>query len=86
MGTSQRMHSRFRQTRWRAGYSPGEVDEFVTVVEDALRSPTPPRVSASEIAQHRFTPVRMMPGYDPDEVDDYLDVAERRLREREGRS
>jgi DivIVA domain-containing protein len=72
----------FGQTRWRAGYRCDEVDAFVRVVEDALRSPTP-RISSSDVARQRFTPVRLMLGYDPDDVDVYLDRAAQQLTQRE---
>jgi DivIVA domain-containing protein len=72
----------FRHTRWRSGYDPGQVDEFVETVEDALRSPTPLLTSA-EVARQRFTPVLLKPGYDMDDVDDYLADAEHRLTARE---
>jgi DivIVA domain-containing protein len=75
------MDKRFRQTRWRAGYKPDEVDGFVEMVDDALRSPTP-RLSAADVAGSRFTPVLLMPGYHMGDVDHYLDLAQRQLRER----
>jgi DivIVA domain-containing protein len=75
---------RFRQTRWPAGYSMGEVDHFVTVVEDALAFGVPP-ISSTDIATRRFTPVQLKPGYDMDEVDQYLEEARRSLRDREDR-
>jgi DivIVA domain-containing protein len=84
MSSGSKKHPHFRPTRWRAGYRPEEVDAFVDVVEDALRSPTP-RVSASDVSQHRFTPVRLMAGYDPDDVDAYLDKVQRELDQRKRR-
>lgn len=72
------MDKRFRQTRWRAGYNPDEVDGFVEAVDDALRSPTP-RLSARDVARTRFTPVMLMTGYHMGDVDDYLDRAQRQL-------
>ena len=75
------MDKRFRQTRWRAGYKPDEVDGFVEAVDDAMRSPTP-RLSASDVAGSRFTPVMFMPGYHMGDVDEFLARAERRLVER----
>jgi len=72
------MDKRFRQTKWRAGYKPEEVDGFVEVVDDALRSPNP-RLSATAIARSRFTPVVFMSGYHMGDVDDYLENAERQL-------
>jgi DivIVA domain-containing protein len=68
------MDTRFRQTRWRAGYKPDEVDGFVESVDDALRSPAP-RVSATDVARSRFTPVLLMRGYHMGDVDEYLDQA-----------
>jgi DivIVA domain-containing protein len=75
------MDKRFRQTRWRAGYKPDEVDGFVEMVDDALRSPTP-RLTPVEVAQSRFTPVLFMTGYHMGDVDDYLERAESRLTAR----
>ena len=72
------MDKRFRQTLWRAGYKPDEVDGFVEVVDDALRSPTP-RLSAADVARSRFTPVVLMSGYHMGDVDDFLEDAERQL-------
>ena len=77
--TTQR--SRFRRTRFRAGYSPEEVDAFVAKVEEALHATTP-RITGADIREHRFTPVRLMSGYDPDDVDDYLAEAYRELDRR----
>jgi DivIVA domain-containing protein len=84
MGTSPRTCARFRRTRWRAGYSPDEVDAFVARVEEALESPEP-RIGAPEVNMHRFTPVRLMAGYDPDDVDSYLDGAAEELNKRQHR-
>ena len=81
MTTYVAQDTRFRQTRFRAGYAVDEVDAFVEVVEDALRSPTP-RLGASDVAWQRFTPVVMKSGYRMDDVDDYLTEAEHRLSER----
>jgi DivIVA domain-containing protein len=75
------METHFRQTRWRAGYRPDEVDAFVARVEQALQSSSP-SLSAADVAAHRFTPVRLMTGYHPDDVDDYLHQAQQQLAER----
>ena len=72
------MDKRFRQTRWRAGYKPDEVDGFVEVVDDALRAPTP-MLSAREVSRSRFTPVVFMSGYHMGDVDQFLENAERQL-------
>jgi DivIVA domain-containing protein len=78
IGYGPNMDKRFRQTRWRAGYKPDEVDGFVEVVDDALRSPTP-MLSATDVARSRFTPVVLMSGYHMGDVDEYLEDAERLL-------
>jgi DivIVA domain-containing protein len=77
--------TRFRPTLFRPGYDAGEVDTFMQVVEDAMRSPAP-RVSADDVARQRFTPVLLKPGYRMDDVDAYLAEAERQLGERHPRS
>jgi DivIVA domain-containing protein len=71
----------FRQTRWRQGYNPTEVDAFVARVESALTSPTP-SVRAEDIAQSRFTEVWLRNGYDVADVDAYLEKAQERLSRR----
>ena len=82
MARTPAMGVRFRQTRWPAGYSVQEVDNFVALVEDALASVVP-RVSSTDVAACRFTPVQFKPGYDMNEVDEYLEQARRLLRDRE---
>jgi DivIVA domain-containing protein len=78
------METKFRQTRWRSGYSPQEVDDFVAKVENALRSPAP-QLSATDVAQSRFTPVQLKPGYHMDDVDHYLEKAQQKLSEQDPR-
>jgi DivIVA domain-containing protein len=75
----------FRNTRLRAGYAIDEVDQFVEVVEEALRSESP-RLDAAEVAEQQFSQVKFKPGYRTEDVDSYLGQAERWLyqREREG--
>lgn len=82
MSTRPETGTRFRQTRWTIGYSPDEVDTFVSAVEASLQSPTP-HVSASDVACSRFTLVQLKPGYDINEVDHYLDEAQQQLSLRE---
>jgi DivIVA domain-containing protein len=72
----------FRSTRLRAGYDANEVDAFIEVVEDALRSPTP-SISAADVAWQRFRSVLLKTGYRRDDVDHYLTEAEHLLGERE---
>jgi DivIVA domain-containing protein len=74
----------FRQTRWRAGYDPTEVNAFVQTVEDALQSPTP-QLDAFDVYWREFTTVRLRPGYHMDDVDSYLERAEQALGHRERR-
>jgi DivIVA domain-containing protein len=75
----------FRRTLFRPGYAVDEVDPFVEVVDDALRSVSP-RLGARDVAGREFTQVMLKPGYRIEDVDDYLDQSERWLhqREREG--
>ena len=75
----------FRHTRLRTGYAIDEVDQFVEVVEKALRSVSP-RLRAEEVAGRQFSQVMFKPGYRMEDVDKYLGEAERWLyqREREG--
>jgi DivIVA domain-containing protein len=82
MSTSDVTDRAFRQTRFRGGYAPDEVDVFIDAVEDALRSPTP-RLGATDVAEQGFTPVLFKTGYHIGDVDDYLSEAEQLLNERE---
>jgi DivIVA domain-containing protein len=82
MSTDVMQDTRFRQTRFRAGYDPDEVDAFVEAVADSLRSPIP-RLDASDVAWQRFSSVILKRGYDRDDVDDYLSEAEHLLGQRE---
>jgi DivIVA domain-containing protein len=82
MSTDVMQETRFRQTRFRAGYDPEEVDAFVEVVADSLRSPMP-QLDASDVAWQRFSSVVLKRGYDRDDVDDYLSEAEHLLGQRE---
>jgi DivIVA domain-containing protein len=70
-----------RPTRFRSGYAADEVEPFLAVVQDALRSPRP-RLRAGDVAERRFTPVILKPGYRMDDVDDYLTEVEHLLSER----
>ena len=72
----------FRQTRWRSGYDPTEVDAFVETVEDALRSPAS-GLNAFDVLWQDFTTVRLKPGYHMDDVDGYLQRAKQVLKQRE---
>ena len=75
----------FRHTRFRTGYAIDEVDRFVEVVENALRSASP-RLTAAEVAGQQFSQVRFKPGSRREDVDNYLGQADRWLHqgEREG--
>ncbi len=69
--------------RGREGYSPSEVDAFVTELQRALGH-QPPTMAPYEVEDQRFTVVRLTRGYDMRHVDDYLDAAVSQLRERHG--
>ena len=75
--------NRFRETWFRTGYEPHEVESFVKSVEDALRS-SAPRLAAADVTWHEFRTVAFTSGYRMDDVDDYLQRASRVLKEREG--
>lgn len=74
--------TQFRETRWRHGYDPDEVDTFVDVVQAALRAPRP-RLTSSDVAWQRFNSVLLKRGYHRGDVDDFLTEAEHLLDERE---
>jgi DivIVA domain-containing protein len=82
MRTILREEHRFRQTHWRTGYDPTEVDAFVQTVEDALCSPAPD-LKAFDVLWQDFTTVRLKPGYHRDDVDGYLERANQVLKQRE---
>jgi DivIVA domain-containing protein len=73
----------FRETWFRTGYAPEEVESFVKSVEDALRSHAP-GLEYTDVAWHEFRTVVRSPGYLMDDVDEYLQRAAHVLKEREG--
>ncbi|MGO4257277.1 DivIVA domain-containing protein [Marmoricola sp. RAF53] len=62
--------SRFTPVRIREGYSMGEVDKFLDLVEDALERG---RDLGPLVGPVRFTPVRLREGYDMGDVDKFLE-------------
>jgi DivIVA domain-containing protein len=82
MSTILRGEHHFRQTRWRTGYDPIEVDDFVQTVENALDSAAP-QLDAFDVFWQDFTTVRLKPGYHMDDVDSYLERVEQVLGQRQ---
>lgn len=66
--------ARFAVVRWREGYLPSDVDDFLADVQPLLSGRLPDAALADRIKTVAFTPVRFRPGYDMADVDDYLDV------------
>ncbi|HST82530.1 MAG TPA: DivIVA domain-containing protein [Kineosporiaceae bacterium] len=65
---------RFRVFRFRAGYDQDEVDDFLDLIDTALRSTSTTRhLSARQVRRKKFTKTWMRAGYDIDEVDTFLD-------------
>ena len=67
---------RFRTSRFRTGYGQDEVDDFLDLIDTALRStPSTRRLSARDVRRKKFTRTRVRAGYDIDEVDTFLNRA-----------
>ena len=65
---------RFRATRFRRGYDQDEVDDFLDLIDTALRSTSITRqLSARHVRRKKFTKTFVRGGYDIDEVDTFLD-------------
>jgi DivIVA domain-containing protein len=68
----------FPRVRWREGYAPRQVDDFLDRAAQDLGSGTP-TLRPEDVRAARFTPVWLRSGYDMREVDSYLDDLEQRL-------
>jgi DivIVA domain-containing protein len=65
---------RFRVSRFRAGYDQDEVDDFLDLIDTALRStPNTRQLSARQVRRKKFTKTWVRAGYDIDDVDTFLD-------------
>jgi len=93
LGTSlARLHAddvrnvRFSNTKFRAGYDQGEVDDFLDRVESHLRADGADRsaraITDEAVVNQRFRGTKFRAGYDQDEVDDFLDRIVTELRRR----
>lgn len=86
---------RFSPTKFREGYSPDAVDEFLDVVVQELRrlekegsnlrngkvsSTSTSFLTPEDAVNSRFKPSKFREGYDQDEVDDYIDLIVVELR------
>jgi DivIVA domain-containing protein len=80
---SQDVAQDFRETWFRTGYAPHEVESFVKAVEDALSS-SAPKLASADVTWHEFRTVAFSSGYRMDDVDEYLQRAALELKEREG--
>jgi len=70
------VHAPFRLVRFRAGYDPTQVDDFMDKVAVALREATSggvPALSVNDIFDAQFQRTRFALGYDRNDVDDFLD-------------
>jgi DivIVA domain-containing protein len=68
----------FSRTRWREGYDPAQVDEFLGRAAAALNARS--GLTAVEVINARFQPTNFREGYDQSEVDDLLDRLVEALR------
>ncbi len=65
---------RFRTSKFRPGYDQDEVDDFLDLIDTALRStPITRQLSARQVRRKKFTKTWMRAGYDAEEVDTFLD-------------
>ena len=70
------LHAPFRLVRFRGGYDPKQVDDFMDQVEVALREATSggvPALSVADIFDAQFHKTWFELGYARDDVDDFLD-------------
>lgn len=86
---------RFSPTKFRGGYSPDEVDEFLDTVVQELRrleqegtnlrngkvsSTSTPFLTPEDAVNIRFGPTKFREGYDQYEVDEFIDLIVAELR------
>jgi DivIVA domain-containing protein len=71
--------------RGKRGYNEEEVDEFLHLVEAALRDPASRILTAEQVHIKAFAKPRIgQRGYNEDEVDGFLDLVEEQLKSHQG--